>query len=122
MRKLPLKEARAILRQNGVPEEEIKKLSRWEVIDVVRTLSTEKVKAGEEGDQKFSRGNRHSIAEHQERYREDCQRIFDVQNKVLASEEVLTSDEDDSSEEEDGGMLFTLLFNHSLSFHLLNVY
>lgn len=36
LRKLPLKEARAILRQNKVPEEEIKKLSRWEVIDVVR--------------------------------------------------------------------------------------
>lgn len=28
---------------------QIKKLSRWEVIDVVRTLSTEKAKAGEEG-------------------------------------------------------------------------
>ncbi len=26
--------------------------------------------------------SRFSIAEHQERYREDCQRIFDVQNKV----------------------------------------
>ena len=37
------------LRQNGVPEEEIKKLSRWEVIDVVRTLSTEKVKSGMHG-------------------------------------------------------------------------
>ena len=49
LRKLPLKEARAILRQNGVPEEEIKRLTRWEVIDVVRTLSTEKVKAGENG-------------------------------------------------------------------------
>ncbi len=36
LRKLPLKDARAILRKNGVPEEEIKKLSRWEVIDVVR--------------------------------------------------------------------------------------
>jgi transcription initiation factor TFIID subunit 1 len=35
---------KAILRKNGVPEEEIKKLSRWEVIDVVRTLSTEKVR------------------------------------------------------------------------------
>ena len=69
LRKLPLKEARAILRQNGVPEEEIKRLSRWEVIDVVRTLSTEKVKAGEDGEHKFSRGNRFSIAEHQERYR-----------------------------------------------------
>ena len=67
LRKLPLKDAKAILRKNGVPEEEIKKLSRWEVIDVVRTLSTEKVKAGEEGVDsfKFSRGNRFSIAEHQ---------------------------------------------------------
>jgi len=31
-------------------------------------LSTEKAKAGEEGMTKFSRGNRFSIAEHQERY------------------------------------------------------
>ena len=37
-----------------MPEDEIKKLSRWEVIDVVRTLSTEKVKAGEDGDHKDS--------------------------------------------------------------------
>merc|ERR1719195_1748759 len=101
LRKLPLKDAKAILRKNGVPEEEIKKLSRWEVIDVVRTLSTEKVKAGEEGVDsfKFSRGNRFSIAEHQERYREDCQRIFEVQNKVLASDEILSSDEDETSSE-----------------------
>jgi transcription initiation factor TFIID subunit 1 len=69
LRKLPLKDARNILRKNGVPEKEIMKLKRWEVIDVVRTLSTEKVKAGEDGDHKFSRGNRFSIAEHQERYR-----------------------------------------------------
>ena len=45
---------------------------------------------------------RFSIAEHQERYREECQRIFDVQNKVLGSSEVLSSDEEgESSEEED---------------------
>merc|ERR1719192_2863316 len=103
LRKLPLKDAKAIVRKNGVPEDEIKKLSRWEVIDVVRTLSTEKVKAGEEGADnfKFSRGNRFSIAEHQERYREDCQRIFEVQNKVLASDEILSSDEDETSSEEE---------------------
>merc|ERR1719341_1923757 len=105
LRKLPLKDAKAILRKNGVPEEEIRKLSRWEVIDVVRTLSTEKVKAGEEGADsfKFSRGNRFSIAEHQERYKEDCQRIFEVQNKVLASDEVLSSDEAESSSDDDEG-------------------
>lgn len=28
---------------------QIKKLSRWEVIDVVRTMSTEQAKAGQEG-------------------------------------------------------------------------
>merc|ERR1712241_1218916 len=124
LRKLPLKDARNILRKNGVPEKEIMRLSRWEVIDVVRTLSTEKVKSGDDGDHKFSRGNRFSIAEHQERYREDCQRIFDTQNKVLASEEILSSDDAYSSEEEDdqdadldemGKSLETLLSNKKSS-------
>ena len=101
LRRLSLNNAKAILRKHGVPEDEIKKLSRWEVIDVVRTLSTEKAKAGEEGMDKFSRGNRFSIAEHQERYKEECQRIFDLQNRVLASNEVLSTDEGESEEEED---------------------
>lgn len=100
LRRLSLNNAKALLRKFGVPEEEIKKLSRWEVIDVVRTLSTEKAKAGEEGMTKFSRGNRFSIAEHQERYKEECQRIFDLQNRVLASNEVLSTDEGESSEED----------------------
>lgn len=67
---------------------------------MVRTLSTEKAKAGEEGMDKFSRGNRFSIAEHQERYKEECQRIFDLQNRVLASAEVLSTDEGESSDED----------------------
>ncbi|KAH9407824.1 Transcription initiation factor TFIID subunit 1 [Tyrophagus putrescentiae] len=50
---------------------------------------------------KFARGNRFSIAEHQERYKEECQRIFDLQNRVLASTEDLSTDEDESEEEED---------------------
>lgn len=100
LRRLSLNNAKALLRKFGVPEEEIKKLSRWEVIDVVRTLSTEKAKAGEEVMTKFSRGNRFSIAEHQERYKEECQRIFDLQNRVLASYEVLSTDEGESSEED----------------------
>ena len=35
------------------------------------------------------------------RYREECQRIFDVQNSVLASNEVLSSDEAETSSEDD---------------------
>ncbi|KAI8436016.1 hypothetical protein MSG28_004148, partial [Choristoneura fumiferana] len=104
LRRLSLNNAKALLRKFGVPEEEIKKLSRWEVIDVVRTLSTEKAKAGEEGMTKFSRGNRFSIAEHQERYKEECQRIFELQNRVLSSTEVLSTDEAESSVSEESDL------------------
>ncbi|XP_026488250.2 transcription initiation factor TFIID subunit 1 [Vanessa tameamea] len=104
LRRLSLNNAKALLRKFGVPEEEIKKLSRWEVIDVVRTLSTEKAKAGEEGMTKFSRGNRFSIAEHQERYKEECQRIFELQNRVLQSTEVLSTDEAESSVSEESDL------------------
>lgn len=104
LRRLSLNNAKALLRKFQVPEEEIKKLSRWEVIDVVRTLSTEKAKAGEEGMDKFSRGNRFSIAEHQERYKEECQRIFDLQNRVLASNEVLSTDEGESTASEESDL------------------
>lgn len=107
LRRLPLNAAKNLLRKFGVPDEEIKKLSRWEVIDVVRTLSTKQAKqqgdeAGEDDAMsKFARGNRFSIAEHQERYKEECQRIFDLQNRVLASTEDLSTDEDESEEDED---------------------
>ena len=33
------------------------------------------------GNLKFARGNRYSAAEHMERYKEECQRIFDLQNR-----------------------------------------
>ncbi|KIH43505.1 hypothetical protein ANCDUO_26488, partial [Ancylostoma duodenale] len=52
LRKLPLKEAKEICRDYGVREEEINALSRWEIIDVIRTLSTQaaKAKADSSGD------------------------------------------------------------------------
>lgn len=105
LRRLNLKTAKQLLRKFGVPEDEINKLPRWDIIDMVRTLSTVQSKSGnEEGGQmmsKFARGNRFSIAEHQERYKEECQRIFDLQNRVLASDEVLSTDEESSSDDSD---------------------
>lgn len=102
LRRLNLKDAKQLLRKFGVQESEIKKLSRWEVIDVVRTMSTAQAKTGQDGTgwSKFARGNRFSVAEHQERYKEECQRIFDLQNKVLTSTEVLSTDENSSSGED----------------------
>jgi hypothetical protein len=50
---------------------------------VVRTMSTEQARSGEGPMSKFARGSRFSVAEHQERYKEECQRIFDLQNKYV---------------------------------------
>ena len=32
---------------------------------------------------KFARGNRFSVAEHQEKYKEECHRIFELQNRSV---------------------------------------
>lgn len=56
---------------------------------MVRTMSTEQARSGEGPMSKFARGSRFSVAEHQERYKEECQRIFDLQNKyVLVLQEI----------------------------------
>lgn len=101
LRRLKLHTAKAMLRNYGIPDDRIEKLPRWDIISLVRDLSTRQARAGEESMSKFARGSKFSIAEHQERYKEECQRIFDLQNKVLASDEVLSTDDEESNDEED---------------------
>ncbi|KAG5445975.1 Transcription initiation factor TFIID subunit 1 [Clonorchis sinensis] len=102
LRKLHLRDARALLRSFGISEADLKTFKRWEIIDMVRFASTERAKQGEEeSSAKFARGNRLSMGEQVRCYREECQRIFDLQNRVLSNNELLSSDEEVSSEEED---------------------
>lgn len=70
---------------------------------MVRFTSTERAKQGdeEEGSAKFARGSRLSMGEQVRCYREECQRIFDLQNRVLSNPELLSSDEEVSSEEDE---------------------
>ncbi|CUT98613.1 transcription initiation factor TFIID subunit 1 [Echinococcus multilocularis] len=108
LRKLHLREARALLRSFGISEADLKTFKRWEIIDMVRFTSTERAKQGEEeSTAKFARGNRLSMAEQIRCYREECQRIFDLQNRVLSNPELLSSDEEEeepsSEEDEDDG-------------------
>ncbi|XP_015906224.1 transcription initiation factor TFIID subunit 1 [Parasteatoda tepidariorum] len=101
LRRLSLSAAKKLLKSFNVPDKEIKNMTRWEIVHVVRTLSTEQAKLAEGGAvPKFARGNFHSQAEHAKRYKEECQRLFDLQNSVLSSNEVLSTDEDTSSEED----------------------
>lgn len=50
------------------------------------------------GSFKFARGRLLHLTT-QERYKEECQHVFDLQNKVLSSTEVLSTDEESSDEE-----------------------
>ncbi|CAG5087297.1 Similar to Taf1: Transcription initiation factor TFIID subunit 1 (Drosophila melanogaster) [Cotesia congregata] len=97
LRRLNLPDAKRLLKKFGVSDGIINKLNRWEMVDMVRTYSTAKAKAGEEDEYIYSRGNRFSVVEHQERYKEEAQRLFNLQNALLASNEVLSTDEDESS-------------------------
>ena len=82
LRRLTLKNAREVLRGFGVPEETINSLTRWDVINLVRKLSTDAARTGEAaGMGKFARGAKYSLIEHQEKYKDECQRIFDLQTK-----------------------------------------
>ena len=82
LRRLTLKNAREVLRSFGVAEEKINTMMRWDVINMVRKLSTDKARMGEANDTgKFARGAKYSLIEHQEKYKDECQRIFDLQTK-----------------------------------------
>ncbi|KHN84351.1 Transcription initiation factor TFIID subunit 1 [Toxocara canis] len=112
LRKLPLKEAKEICRDYGVREEEINSLSRWEIIDVIRTLSTQAAKARSDfsGMARFARGNiRFNFADMQEKYKKFCQRIFDLQNQTLSNPDQLSTDEGSSGEDSDNEELATKL-------------
>ncbi|CAD6184372.1 unnamed protein product [Caenorhabditis auriculariae] len=117
LRKLPLKEAKEICREYGVKEEEINALTRWEIIDVIRTLSTQAAKAKSEngevsGMARFARGNtRFNSADMQDKYKRHCQRIFDLQNQTLANPEALSTDDDTSGEDSDNEELANRLEN-----------
>jgi hypothetical protein len=101
LRRLHLSQAKELLASYGVPDHEIKKLKRWEIIDVVRTMSTQKAKEGNGAAvSKFARGNRYTQSDAHEKFREECQRLFELQNRNLASEEFLSTDDDEDLDED----------------------
>jgi hypothetical protein len=101
LRRLHLNQAKELLAKYGVPDHEIKALKRWEIIDVVRTMSTQKAKEGNGAAvSKFARGNRYSQSDAHEKYKEECQRLFELQNRNLASEEYISTDDDEELDED----------------------
>ncbi|TKR76020.1 hypothetical protein L596_017229 [Steinernema carpocapsae] len=118
LRKLPLKEAKEICREYGVREEEINSLSRWEIIDVIRTLSTQAAKSRSDGTDELSgmarfarKTIRYNYADMQEKYKKHCQEVFENQNQNLANPEILTTDEGSSGEDSDNEELARNLEN-----------
>ncbi|CAJ0578024.1 unnamed protein product, partial [Mesorhabditis spiculigera] len=90
---------------------QISALTRWEIIDVIRTLSTQAAKVSGTGENKemsgmarFARGNiRVNMADLQEKGKKHSQRIFDLQNAALGNPDELSTDEgsgDDHSDNE----------------------
>jgi ATP-dependent protease HslVU (ClpYQ) ATPase subunit len=49
---------------------------------------------------KFARGNRYSQMEYQEKYKEECRKIFEVQSKSLGSNHIGSTDNETSADED----------------------
>ncbi|VVC30227.1 Bromodomain, conserved site,Transcription initiation factor TFIID subunit 1, domain of unknown [Cinara cedri] len=95
LRRWSLTDAKNVIKKFAVPEEEIQQMSRWKMIDLVRKLCTENANANKKEMNKFYRGKHYSIIEsYHERYKKECQRIFDLQNQVLSSYELLSTDDE----------------------------
>ncbi|KDO35104.1 hypothetical protein SPRG_01171 [Saprolegnia parasitica CBS 223.65] len=95
LRKLKMKEAGDVLKTLGMDEADIKKLRRWDRIEMVRTLSTKASQRGEAGGLgKFARGARKSLNAQQQEYRKSATRATVVED----------SDDDNESDEGDDGL------------------
>ncbi|KAI1718220.1 bromodomain-containing protein [Ditylenchus destructor] len=99
LRKLPLKEAKEICREYGLKEEELNSLSRWDIIHVIRTLSTQAAKARSDfsGMARFARGNIRVNYDLQEKYKQFCQERFELQNQILSNPEEASTDDGSSA-------------------------
>lgn len=112
--------AKVLLKKMGVPDKEIKRLSPWELIEIARTASKKKGR----GRGRVAKGPKvrpMTTAEHVAKYKEECQRIFDLQNQTLQSNEELSSDEedvtdDDGSDVEEMGKVLEKLISNGRSF------
>ena len=99
LRKLRVNEARTFLKNRfNIPDSELKDMGRWKCIRMLIDLSNSAVIQGDGGGMsKFARGVKVSQSEQQDKYRKECQRIFNIQNDILSSQNLISTDEDSSS-------------------------
>ncbi|CAL4891391.1 unnamed protein product [Urochloa decumbens] len=89
LRRLSNDAARQLLLKFGIPEEQIDKLTRWDRINMVRKLSSEKAISGitinEAPVSKFARRHGMSFMQLQQQSREKCQEVWDRQVESLSA-------------------------------------
>uniref|UniRef100_A0A0K0EDD0 Bromo domain-containing protein n=1 Tax=Strongyloides stercoralis TaxID=6248 RepID=A0A0K0EDD0_STRER len=101
LRKLPLKEAKEICRSYGLTDEDLSKLTRWEIIDVIRSLSTQSVGKNENGGlSRFARGNvKFNFSDMQDKFKKHCKEIWEKQVDLLGNTEEPPTDDGETGEE-----------------------
>ena len=94
-------QARDILvKKHGFTRESLVDIKRWELVHLIRETETRKF-TDSEVHSKFVRTGKSALSSHRERFNQECQRIFDLQNKMLASEEDIKTDDGGSSDEDE---------------------
>eukprot|EP01130_Rhizamoeba_saxonica_P010294 TRINITY_DN4211_c0_g3_i1.p1 TRINITY_DN4211_c0_g3~~TRINITY_DN4211_c0_g3_i1.p1 ORF type:complete len:854 (+),score=220.47 TRINITY_DN4211_c0_g3_i1:115-2562(+) len=103
LRKLTLEQAKDLLVDFGVPADQIDNMSRWDRIDKIREISSDRKADGKYTPlvEKYARENsKKNVAQHQEAYDKKLQRIFENMIYALSTEEPEISSEESSEDEE----------------------
>jgi transcription initiation factor TFIID subunit 1 len=92
LRKLKKEEAYALLVQEGFKAEDINKLTRWEMVGLLRQSSNSGNK--DDANRRFARGIRYTSKKQKEEYQNRVDELFKVQMEYLTRERDLHNDSD----------------------------
>lgn len=126
LRRVSTKKAKEILGKAGVPLKKLQGKTHWQIINMLKTLPAEKMKKAGLTDSAISKFSRRHLKGYSGGpFLEECQRVFDLQNRVLSSSEVLSTDEEEEDDESldcgwgdmerMGKSIETLFLNHGMS-------
>lgn len=106
LRRVSMDRARELLLGFGVKDEEIKKMTRWKRIAMVRSLSSNGGNVGGRGGEaggmsKFARGQRRSTMQLQQIAKQKCQEIWEKQATNLREEGEEFPEEEEEEEDEE---------------------
>ena len=95
-----------------IRESELDGIQRWELVHLLRECE-QKLAAESGTNSMYVRSGKSAVTTHRDRFNNECQERFNIQNRALSVEEEQKSDSEDSDSGDEEGKLLTDTFNRA---------